>query len=472
MAGVIHHVFTNPVPDDPTFPGVRPSHWNDALRLEAGSHGAILFRDVTDPTYGSAYLTPAAGLPYWTGPDVPPTVLTIGSGLAVTEGALTVTPAAPLAHATTHAPGGNDALVVDAAAAIGSLRTLGIGATQAAAGDDARLSNARTPIAHGATHQAGASDPLPADLVVNNSLSIGANPSLIGAIRLPDNSSVGWINADGTAHRRGIWGFGDSLYIGVDHPYAIQCSTLPKDNAQFWGLNANRWLTGYFGAVDCAQSVSIGTTPAQSGALRLANGAVIVFRNATNDGDINALRVSTAADILAFPNELVIGQGAPVATFATHIVAKPDRGWQLGNLSSRFNNAYFGESVTIGDNPALSGAVRLPNSSAIAWRNTANTADLQALYLDNNNALIVGTGLPYQVQACSILPIPDATSALGGAAFRFTYGFFSEYLSMTPTTTPGNQAGQAVIVCVNAAGKLQLAARFPTGALVPFATEP
>jgi hypothetical protein len=46
---------------------------------------------------------------------------------------------APAAHASTHQPGGSDAMAVDAAAAVGSLRTLGAGANQAAAGNDTRL---------------------------------------------------------------------------------------------------------------------------------------------------------------------------------------------------------------------------------------------------------------------------------------------------------------------------------------------
>jgi hypothetical protein len=58
----------------------------------------------------------------------------------------------PTAHATTHQPGGTDAMAVDAAAATGSLRTLGTGALQATAGNDTRLSDARAPTAH--THPA------------------------------------------------------------------------------------------------------------------------------------------------------------------------------------------------------------------------------------------------------------------------------------------------------------------------------
>jgi hypothetical protein len=50
----------------------------------------------------------------------------------------------PTAHASSHQPGGGDAMAVDAVAGTGSLRTLGTGAQQACAGNDARLSDNRT----------------------------------------------------------------------------------------------------------------------------------------------------------------------------------------------------------------------------------------------------------------------------------------------------------------------------------------
>lgn len=70
---------------------------------------------------------------------------------------------APGAHATTHQPGGADPMAVDAAAATGSLRTIGTGALQATAGNDARLTNARTPTAHASTHQPGGADAMAVD---------------------------------------------------------------------------------------------------------------------------------------------------------------------------------------------------------------------------------------------------------------------------------------------------------------------
>ncbi len=50
----------------------------------------------------------------------------------------------PTAHAATHQPGGSDPMAVDAVAGTGSLRTLGTGAQQACAGNDARLLPALT----------------------------------------------------------------------------------------------------------------------------------------------------------------------------------------------------------------------------------------------------------------------------------------------------------------------------------------
>jgi hypothetical protein len=61
----------------------------------------------------------------------------------------------PDAHHASHEPGGADPMAVDAAAATGSLRTLGTAATAACAGADARLSDARTPLAHGSDKHTG-----------------------------------------------------------------------------------------------------------------------------------------------------------------------------------------------------------------------------------------------------------------------------------------------------------------------------
>lgn len=66
-------------------------------------------------------------------------------------------------HASRHNAGGDDAMAIDAAAGTGSLRTLGTGATNACAGNDSRLSDARTPTAHNTSHQSGGGDAIKLD---------------------------------------------------------------------------------------------------------------------------------------------------------------------------------------------------------------------------------------------------------------------------------------------------------------------
>ncbi len=85
----------------------------------------------------------------------------VAGGYASLDGSAHVVEA-PAAHATSHAPGGSDALAVDQVATTASLRTLGSSGTSACAGDDARLSDARTPTAHVSTHLSG-TDALPID---------------------------------------------------------------------------------------------------------------------------------------------------------------------------------------------------------------------------------------------------------------------------------------------------------------------
>jgi len=70
------------------------------------------------------------------------------------------------------------AIPSDGAAATPSLRTLGTGALQAAAGNDARLSDARTPSAHAASHGDGGSD----EVTVAESQVTGLTAALAGKV--------------------------------------------------------------------------------------------------------------------------------------------------------------------------------------------------------------------------------------------------------------------------------------------------
>jgi hypothetical protein len=106
----------------------------------------------------------------------------------------------PTAHATTHEPGGGDAMAVDAAAATGSLRTLGTGAAQACAGNDSRLSDARTPTAHNTTHQSGGADAIKLDDLAapDDNTDLDATVSAHGLLPKLGGGTTNYLRADGT----------------------------------------------------------------------------------------------------------------------------------------------------------------------------------------------------------------------------------------------------------------------------------
>jgi hypothetical protein len=94
----------------------------------------------------------------------------------------------PTAHATTHQPGGTDAMAADAAAGTASLRSLGATSVKACAGNDSRLSDSRTPTAHATTHQNGGSD------------VIG-----LASVVAPTFSSANWTNYGGGYRNAGYY---------------------------------------------------------------------------------------------------------------------------------------------------------------------------------------------------------------------------------------------------------------------------
>lgn len=106
----------------------------------------------------------------------------------------------PLPHHGTHEAGGSDPMAIDAAAATGSLRTLGAGATQAAPGNDSRLSDARVPTAHAPSHKSGGSDSIKLDELAapTDILTLNADTAKHGLLpKLPGGTTT-FLRADGT----------------------------------------------------------------------------------------------------------------------------------------------------------------------------------------------------------------------------------------------------------------------------------
>ena len=108
-----------------------------ALGLPAAAVPSTRSVNTVAPLTGGGALTADLSLQVTTG--------TTGSTVCIGNDSRLSDARTPTAHATSHQPGGSDAMSVDAAAATGSLRTLGTSATSACAGNDSRLSDSRAP---------------------------------------------------------------------------------------------------------------------------------------------------------------------------------------------------------------------------------------------------------------------------------------------------------------------------------------
>lgn len=103
---------------------------------------------------------------------------------------------------------------IDGTAATPSMRTLGTGAQQAAAGDDSRLSDARSPTSHASSHKNGGSD------------EVGTGTPAAGAIPKADGAGMldAWISVGGAGF------FGD----GSDGPVSISSGTTTLGRDMFY----------------------------------------------------------------------------------------------------------------------------------------------------------------------------------------------------------------------------------------------
>lgn len=94
--------------------------------------------------------------------------------------------------------------------------------------------------------------------------------------------------------------------------------------------------------------LSIGTTPAAAGAIRLPNAATISFRNAANSGDVTAFTVDAS-------NYITLGPGGGNIQLSGPTFFASDNTFDIGASSSvRPRTGYFATSVIVGSNVSIS----------------------------------------------------------------------------------------------------------------------
>jgi hypothetical protein len=197
-------------------------------------------------------------------------------------------------------------------------------------------------------------------LTVNPYIAIGTNPATDGVLRLPALQQIKWRNGANTGNGGNI-------------------STDASDHMTYASPGWHRFLAGTevftvrSNAVICTQilsapSVSLGTSPAGTGIVRLPNNQYVTFRDSTNASDLRTFgRDST--------NRIVVGTNDPGGS-GLDLRGRPDIGFHSGATKiGEMGLTHF----SMGTNPAASGIVRLPNDQAITARNAANTADVPML---------------------------------------------------------------------------------------------
>jgi len=270
----------------------------------------------------------------------------------------------------------------------------------------------------------------------------------------------------------------------------------PDNTYDLGASGATRPRTGYFGT-----SITIGTNPANVGHVRLGNEAFIAFKTAGGTDIAGMYFTNSNWLVVGDTNVTLTKLAAGAAGF--HLGSSPkscypagDNDHSFGTPSLRWSSGYFGTSVSIGTNPATTGAIRLANNQSISVRNGANTADIAILNMDGSNGIYMmsPSGLAFtnptfsagwNVQTSNaansaFYPSLDNQSDLAGSANRarniyagtsiVNTGYY-EGTEMTAPAAPAADKGRLYFED-NGSGKTRLMVIFNTGAAQQIAIQP
>ena len=230
----------------------------------------------------------------------------------------------PTTHAATHGAGGTDpvtvtdasvsataaiaesklALASDAAAGVGSKRTLGAGATQAAAGNDSRLSDARTPTDGSVTTvklAAGSVTAVKVAADVATQAELDALSAASAKVATGPAATYGTdpvTNGSFTGSASG-WTLGGGAVYGTNNVTLVAGSTVEQSVSVVAGTQYQIEWTGTGGTITVALGAAAGTSDGSAVALVAPSTGVVTLRltfsGAGSVDDITARPVSPSA---------------------------------------------------------------------------------------------------------------------------------------------------------------------------------
>lgn len=266
------------------------------------------------------------------------TAMTKRLGIDQMIGLTVVAPHPP--HAATHKAGGADALALDTLAP--PTDTPALNATAAAHGLLPKLSGQAGDVlaGDGAWHPGVT---IPTDAIsLTEYVALGPNPAHTGAVRLGNVDAIQARDYGNTADvhlislqgDQGVVGTFDSalqvMNVRASTTVTLQASSVSGVGGDAVNLNSHALFPVPDGSVDLGHpsgirwrtayvktAVVVGDNPAQSGAVRLANGQQIMARNGANTGDLTVaffnssdqLSLGNSASAVLIPSFAVISNG-------------------------------------------------------------------------------------------------------------------------------------------------------------------
>ena len=244
-------------------------------------------------------------------------------------------------------------------------------------------------------------------------IRFGANPlPTFGQLRFANASEVVFRRADGSSDLIAFRFDGsDAIVVGGVAYVLIQSHIYAIDATYDLGVNGLRFRDAWL-----SNAVKVGTNPALSGAIRLANAATIMARNAANTADVPLLVLDASNNIKIGSTGLTISPAGVLSGNGSGLTGVTATATPAGSTTQvQFNDggAFAGDAGLVYDkatdgltvvgflragsgNYALSGPIRICAGQPITSRNWGNTSDVPLLQVNSSDQILIGSGQTVQ----------------------------------------------------------------------------